>query len=58
MTWAEWPDDPYDGAPHPDRSNPADHDDIHPVAWQERCYRHSAAMDETLEDYEPVKENQ
>lgn len=35
MTRAPWPG-PFDGAPHPDRSRPEDHDDIHPVAWAER----------------------
>lgn len=35
MTRERWPD-PYDGAPHPDKSQPEDHDDVHPIAWRER----------------------
>lgn len=31
----EWTDF-YDGALHADKSDPRDHDDIHPVAWRER----------------------
>ena len=37
MTREQW-SAPYDGAPHPDRSLPQDHNDISPVAWRERRF--------------------